>query len=359
MMEVKVLIGLLGLTGAIAGWWIFKKIGIKDRPWPDLTRKYQVPTLQGIMLFVLFLAIMYVFYPNYFSDIRFISFVIAGGILVLVAVLDEFRKLPSWFRLFVQILAASVVFFVGGIGFNSILVGDLVIRLPLRVDFILSVVWFLVFVNALNWFDGINGQASWLATLGFFSIALLTKFIVMPAYWEYIKPSELYTLEMIVNIGYVLWVLSFFYFIMEWKPLGLLRDAGVMFLGFALAWLTLLGGGKMGTVLIVLSLVIFDAIWVILSRIFIYKKNPLKGDYYSHLHFRLMNIGWSREEVRAFVLIWSLFFMVLVLLQWTNKVAKLTIFFLMAVLFFGVNWYIFVVKKLDKRGKMYGKEKEN
>ena len=111
-MEVKVLIGLLGLTGAIAGWWIFKKIGIKDRPWPDLTRKYQVPTLQGIMLFVLFLAIMYVFYPNYFSDIRFISFVIAGGILVLVAVLDEFRKLPSWFRLFFQILAASVVFFV-------------------------------------------------------------------------------------------------------------------------------------------------------------------------------------------------------------------------------------------------------
>jgi len=358
-MKSLLLISIFGLVGVILGWRVFKKMGIKDKPWPDLTRKFQVPTLQGVVLFALFLVIMYAFYPIYFDDIRFISFLISGGLLVFVSVLDEFKKLPSWFRLIVQVLAAWIVFFVGGVGFNSIVIGDWVVHLPWWLDFVLTVVWFLVFVNALNWFDGINGQASGLAALGFFSIALLTKFIVMPAYWDYIKPFELYTLEMIVNIGFVLGILSLFYFIMEWKPWGLLRDAGVMFLGFALAWLTLLGGGKMGTVLIVLSLVIFDAIWVIFSRLFIYKKNPLKGDYYSHLHFRLMNIWWSREEVRAFVLIWSVFFMVLVLLQGTNKFAKLTIFFLMAALFFWVNWYIFVVKKLDKKGKMYGKEKEN
>ena len=60
-----------------------------------------------------------------------------------------------------------------------------------------------------------------------------------------------------------------------------------MFYGFALAYLSVVGGAKIGTLIVALSLVIFDAVWVGLRRIFIVKKNPLKGDY-THLHHRLM-----------------------------------------------------------------------
>jgi UDP-N-acetylmuramyl pentapeptide phosphotransferase/UDP-N-acetylglucosamine-1-phosphate transferase len=65
--------------------------------------------------------------------------------------------------------------------------------------------------------------------------------------------------------------------------------------------------------LVVLSLVIFDAIWVSINRLK-KRKSPLKGDY-THLHYRLMSLSWSKTEVRVFVRGWSLFLMILMILQ--------------------------------------------
>ena len=353
----RVLITIISLLGAILGVKLFEYLGIKDKPWEDLQRKYKVANVQWIVLFFLFIAIICIFFPQYWADIRFVWFVIPAFLLIITALVDEYRPLPSWFRFVIQVVVASLIFWQWWVGFKELVLVGKVRHFPMLLSYLLTIWWFLLFVNALNWFDGINAQASLLAGLGFISIFILTKFVVIPAYAGMIKPSEMYTLNMIINIAWVLGILSVIYSILEFKPYALLRDVGVMFLGLALAWLTLLGGGKMGTILIVLSLVIFDAIWVILMRIFVYKKNPLKGDYYSHLHFRLKNIWWSKWEIRAFVLGWSLFFMILVLLQWTNKVAKIVIFLTMAILFFWLNYYLFVVKRIDKKGKMYGKEK--
>ena len=83
----------------------------------------------------------------------------------------------------------------------------------------------------------------------------------------------------------------------------------------------------------------------ILYRIFILRKNPLKGDY-THFHHRLLGLGLTRGETRAFIRIWSLMMMVLMLLQWANRFSKVVIFVMMAMLFFGVNWYLFIYKKL-------------
>jgi UDP-N-acetylmuramyl pentapeptide phosphotransferase/UDP-N-acetylglucosamine-1-phosphate transferase len=88
-------------------------------------------------------------------------------------------------------------------------------------------------------------------------------------------------------------LISFVYTFVECKPLGLIRDVGTMFLAFGLAYLSVVGGTKIGTVVVALSLVIFDAIWIIWYRICILKKSPMKGDF-KHLHHRLLGLGWSR-----------------------------------------------------------------
>ena len=116
-----------------------------------------------------------------------------------------------------------------------------------------------------------------------------------------------------------------------------------MFFGFALAYLSVVWWAKIGTLVVALSLVIFDAIWVWLYRIFVLKKNPMKWDY-THIHHRLMWLGRSRWEVRAFVRIRSLVMMILMLMQSGNRLNKLIIFVMMALIFFGVNAYIFLVK---------------
>lgn len=50
--------------------------------------------------------------------------------------------------------------------------------------------------------------------------------------------------------------------------------------------------------------------------------------------------------MRAFVWIFSIVMMVLMLMQEANRVNKIIIFVMMALLFFGVNTYLFLYKKL-------------
>lgn len=121
-------------------------------------------------------------------------------------------------------------------------------------------------------------------------------------------------LGMISNVAFVMTVLGIIYTTIEYKPMGRLRDIGTMFLGFVLAYIALLGGAKIGTILVALSIPMFDAIWVFINRIFIMKKSPLKGDY-THIHYRMLALGWNRHEIRWFIRGRSLFFMTIILLQ--------------------------------------------
>ena len=118
-----------------------------------------------------------------------------------------------------------------------------------------------------------------------------------------------------------------------------------MFLAFWLAYLSVLWWAKIWTLIVALSLVIFDAIWVGLYRILILKRSPMQWDY-KHMHHRLLRLWWTRWEVRAFVRIWSIVMMILMLIQWTNRLNKLIIFAIMALLFFWINVYLFLIKKL-------------
>ena len=94
-----------------------------------------------------------------------------------------------------------------------------------------------------------------------------------------------------------------------------------------------------------LSLVIFDAIWVVYRRTCILRKNPLKGDY-THLHYRLLALGWKRGEVRVFVWMYAVLMGLIMLSQNTQRVWKVAIFAFVFVVFFGLHYYLYQVKKL-------------
>ena len=190
--------------------------------------------------------------------------------------------------------------------------------------------------------DWINAQASWVSAIWFLTIFLLIKFVVMRYYTEFNNRD---ILVLTSNMSLVLFFISLVSTILEYKPLWLLRDVWIMFFGFSLAYLSVLWWAKIWTLVVALSLVIFDAIWVWLYRILILKKNPMKWDY-THIHHRLLWLKWTRPEVRAFVWIWSFVMMVLMLMQSANRLNKIIIFVMMALIFFWVNYYLFIVKKL-------------
>jgi len=69
-------------------------------------------------------------------------------------------------------------------------------------------------------------------------------------------------------------------------------------MGFILAVLAIFAGAKIATTLLVLIIPIADALWVIFER-YRSKKSIFVPDK-RHLHFRLLEIGWSQRKICFF-----------------------------------------------------------
>ena len=331
---------LLALLGLI----FFNYLKILDNPGPDVPPRKRVPTIQGLILYIWIFLSFLIFFPQYISSQVVQALLIWGSILVIVSLIDNFYHIHPIIRLIFQIIAASIAFF-AWVGFYQIYLNGELINIPIIIAYFLTIFWFIFFINSINWFDWINGLASGLTTIGFLTIILLLKFVVIPAYSQ-MTQEELERLLFVIDISFIFFIFSLIYSIIEQKPRGLLRDAWIVFLAYWLAFLSLLWWAKIWTILVVLSLVVLDAIWVFLRRIFKMKKNPMKWDY-THLHYRLLKLWWSRNEVKIFILWWALFWMILILLQKTNTANKIIIFWLMIILFFGINIFLYIIKKKE------------
>jgi UDP-GlcNAc:undecaprenyl-phosphate GlcNAc-1-phosphate transferase len=349
MVWVYIVVLILVLAWLWLRW--FARLGILDKPWADIVpARKPVPTMQGLILYVVFLLIVSLFFPQWWDFALFQWLFAWITIILAVTTVDEYfyirgkQDLPAWIRLLAQIVAAVVAIYIGGIAMDERVFQGVVVSVPFVVFAGFFVLWSLLCINAINRFDGVYGQASGVSSIGFLTIVLLIHFVVLP-YYSSISSANADILLWVSDISLLFFVLSLVYTIVEYKPYGLLRDLGTMVFGFTLAYISIVGWAKIGTLVVALSLVIFDAIWVGIHRIFFLRKNPLKGDY-THLHYRLLWLGWTKGEVRFFVRGWSLVMMVLMLLQWADRWWKIVIFVVMALVFFWVNGYLFWVKKL-------------
>ena len=345
---------------ALIGLFLFKKLHILDKPWTDLkgTRK-PVPTMQGIFVYLICLGAIILFFRDYLSNSLVQGFLLGGWIIVLVELITELEyigkiklRIPPFARFLVHIFASCLTLYRSWISDFSFSWLWIEFVIPQWLFYPLFACRSVAIINAVNWIDGINAQGNGILTIGFFTLYFLVHFVVRGNYAEITNEEALSLVE---NLSLILAFISLVYTVIEFKPFGLIRDIGTMFLAFWLAYLSLIWGAKIWTIIVTLSLVIFDAVWIVFYRICILKKNPMKGDY-THLHHRLLGLGRTRGEVRAFVWIFSLFMMILILLQGTNREHKIIIFILMALLFFGINGYLFLYKKLPCG---LNKEKEN
>ena len=343
---------------AIAGIEICKKWKILDKPGPDVPSRNRVPNMQWVFLILGFFATSALFFPSYYENKAFLGLVVGWGFIMLFSLIDTALEaagkkwIKAKYRLVLQVIAWLIALWVWWVSINELVINWHITRsLPYAVVVWLTLLWFVWFMNAINWFDGINGLASWISTIWFVTVYFLLQNVVLPYYADIISPEHLATLVMTTNVAFLLTLWWLLYTTIEYKPTWLLRDIWIIFYWYALAYLSLMGWAKIGTLLVVLSLPIFDAIWVFVNRIFVMKKSPMKKDY-THLHYRLMALWRNRSEVRRFVRWWSLFFMIIMLLQDTNRMSKIIIFVLMAIIFFGVNIYLFWVKKMPMEYKI-------
>jgi len=332
---------------------VFLWLGILDKPGKDVPKRNPVPTLQWVSVIGTFILLL--FFTKEMLDLsygrEFLGLFVGWGLIALVAIIDEMwylidkkYALSAWIRFAIQIAVAVGARYFSGVGVEVIHIPGLqALELSGFTSLLATVGRFVLFINAINWFDGIYGLASGMSSIGFLTIFLLLLLVVFPGY-EFMSLERNELLLRVKIMSLVLFVVSLLGTIMEYKPWWLMRDVGTMFLWFALWYLSLLWWAKIWTIVVVLALPLFDAVRVIIDR-YVRGKNPLKGDY-SHLHYRLLWLGRNRAEVRWFIRGWSLFFMTIMLLLWTDRISKLIIFCCMAFIFFAINIYLYWIKWL-------------
>lgn len=221
--------------------------------------------------------------PN--EDTRLLGLVLGGTLIFVVGLLDdifEFRALPL---LLAQIAAALIAihFDIFIEYFNNPLTGEQTAGWSFAVTFIISLLWITGITNTINWLDGADGLAP-----GVVFIACIILFI--NSAFQLDPPQESVALLPLALAGTLGGFLIFNFY-----PARIFLGGGAYFLGFTLATLSIIGGAKMATILLVAGLPIVDAALQIASRV-MRGRSPFVGDR-GHLHFRLLDMGFSQRQI--------------------------------------------------------------
>lgn len=223
---------------------------------------------------------------------RILLLTIAATFVVVIMLFDDLFGVPPIPKLLFQIGAAAVVVLPrlrdeqAGIVIETFNVPFFdTLNLPLAVAMLFTMFWIVGMMNAVNWADGLDGLAG--------SITLIAAVILF--LHTFFRPSgdPQFTISLLAIalagaiVGFLPW---------NWHPARIIMgDTGAMFLGFALATISIVGGAKIATALLALGVPILDTAWVIVYRI-LNGRSPLHADR-GHLHHRLLDAGLSQTQI--------------------------------------------------------------
>lgn len=273
------------------------RYGFADRPRPRQEGPIK-PRLGGIALYVAFVVAILATMPwvegRTAEEInKIVGLLVGCSAVVVMGAWDDRRELGVWPQMAVQVAAAGLAL-VSGIIIDAVAnplasgLTDSLIWLPIYASIPFTIVWLVGAMNAVNFIDGLDGLAGGITVIA--STILFVRSVDTGQFTIAILPLAL--------AGAVLGFLPF-----NLYPSRLtLGTCGALFCGYALASLSVIGGTKAATVLLVLAIPILDAAWIILRRLS-QKRSPFLGDRI-HIHYRLKDLGVSERHI-VFIL-WAL-----------------------------------------------------
>jgi UDP-GlcNAc:undecaprenyl-phosphate GlcNAc-1-phosphate transferase len=265
-----------------------------DQPDPRKIHQGPVPRIGGLAIFVSFflgLALAATASNPIASQATLeaekVAFLSGAVLCFATGFWDDVRRLGPWEKFTLQIIAAGIAFW-GGLRIHFPLDLQLPTLLAVSLSFCATVFWFLLFVNAVNLIDGLDGLAG-----GVVLFTCLTMIIFLVLDEDY---------------GYALFfallggaVLGFLPYNFSSGLKMFLGDGGSYFLGFSVAGLAILAsvktqvGASVMIPLVAMGLPVFEVIASPLRR-FVLARHPFQPDS-AHIHHRLLERGLSQRKV--------------------------------------------------------------
>ncbi|MDP2943225.1 MAG: MraY family glycosyltransferase, partial [Candidatus Omnitrophota bacterium] len=267
---------------------IATKLGIVARPKEDRWHQKVVPLLGGLSIYASFLISCLLFLPK--SSIP-LGLIVGVTSIFILGLIDDIKGLSPQNKIIGQIVCASL----------AIIFGVIIKIIPLPIVAIpLTILWIVGIANAFNLLDNMDGLSSGVAV-----IAAMTLFVCSLI----LKNYEVAGASLILA-GATLGFLPYNFY-----PAKIfMGDCGAMFIGFALACLTIQGTWKeasnlfivLFTPVLALAVPIFDTAFVAITRK-IDGKSIAKGgrDHTSH---RLVFLGLPEKKAVIILYIISAIF---------------------------------------------------
>jgi len=207
-----------------------------------------------------------------------------GGILAaVIGVIDDRYDLRARWQFLGQLALAGVAI---GAGITVAKIGNPFgesdIPFPALLGIGFTLVWIVGMINSLNFIDGLDGLSTGIALIAAITLGLLslTQQVNQPlvAVLCFVLAGGL--------LGFLRW---------NFHPAVIFQgSAGVMFVGYVLAVLAILGSAKVVVALLVLAVPIIDTFWVIVRRLSS-GRSPFSPDR-GHIHHRLLDLGLSHRS---------------------------------------------------------------
>lgn len=297
----------LSIISTLAIKKIAYKFQIVDQP--NLARKIHrepIPLLGGIGIFAAFFLTILIAYlsTNHFRHEyihwpELLAIFIGGGMIMIGGILDDKYTLPAKKQIIGPIASALIVIIFGiSIPYITNPLGGL-IRLDqfsinifwfkvVIISNVFTFIWLLMMMYTTKLLDGLDGLTSGVGLIA----AILMFFVSLSKTLQQTDTA----LMALIFAGAILGFLIFNFY-----PAKIfLGEGGGLFIGFMIGILAIIAGGKISTAILVMGIPLLDVVWIVIRRQFMEKKSPFTTSDKKHLHFRLLDIGFSHRSAVMF-----------------------------------------------------------
>ena len=285
-----------------------EKLGVLDKPSKRKIHITPVPRLGGVSIYasifltsLVFIAAYWHYKISIIGTFSLLGIFAGGTIIFFLGLLDDIEPLPAMYKLFIQIMAAGIAWYLGirivhvinpfyhaDFGLFSLSVGDQFFHFGKILSFLITLIWIIGITNAVNLVDGMDGLAT--------GISLISAIAIWGVAVDYRinQPGGALMAATLAGalLGFLRW---------NFNPARIfLGDSGAYLTGFVLACLSVscvikkVALAVISPVLFLLfALPIVDTVFAIIRRTISRKSifDPDKG----HLHHRILAFGISQK----------------------------------------------------------------
>jgi UDP-GlcNAc:undecaprenyl-phosphate GlcNAc-1-phosphate transferase len=276
------------LTPAVMG--VSRRFNLLDMP--DSRKKHAMPVsrLGGAAIFVSFAATAAVLLGlgriKLRATVRPPLFFTAMTLSFLLGLMDDLFHIKARYKLVFQALIAALA------SFSGLLISRFFFFDLFRIDFgyfshVITVIWIILFMNAINLIDGMDGLASGILVIASSFVALVSLLMGNTA-------TAFLSLALLGAVGG--------FYIFNFPPARIfMGDSGAYFLGFIFATTGLLGLKKTSVAVVFLVPIVLLLIPVLDTLRVVFKRAKERKSIFSadnaHIHFRLLDIGLTTKNI--------------------------------------------------------------